>query len=548
MEWIVFKTGASFLDQFHGLGVSICLAYLTGQPVEIYDCGLFFKLVCKIEKLPDREVNLSDLLVLPTLEQVLALDKKVWQEASLSITILDGLLAALFTVPGFRVVSVDDLLNKLGKSVTWDKCLEKITKALSRWQRFIDRNASNKARWLREALSAYEVDRPTVPCLRPCSEKDIAVLMTLDPSLGFSLHQPTSDSQLTQKKNLTVNGAPYAPIFAMIGATRFLRAQWVANDLVNLYVPLIQRAVISPHITLPLLKSTSRSLQQAALYQWLSHFSHQLCGRGLGYQTLQTQKASQSISLCRGYFDNSWLTDVITQTGPALVGSWKSILWKEPSKAPVEIDDLVEALMERSLPAWLNHVREVAFYLHRGRETNLRPYSILEIRKVMEAMNDNSSLSDLLISGTGTVQFGRALRQLGQVKKGVLLDLIAALDEIQNLEDFLRVLGSITQHCEFTESETVFIFVPDRVDVGRIIKEAQEYGVRIIANLLIVLSTAWYSPSLKEKGFSGEESHSFFEQRRRVGRQGTRLARPVGRGRLVYIPTKKLIRRGRRNG
>lgn len=548
---MVIKTGASFFDQFHAWGVSISVAHLTRCPVEIFDRGLFFKLVCEIQELPGLAVNLSHILVLPTLEQVLAFDQKAWPEPSLPIATLDGLLAALFTVRGPRVVSVDDLLDKLKKSVTWDKCLEKITKALSRWQRFIDRKASKRDRWLQEALSDYQEDSPVVSRLRPGSRSDMAVMMTLDPSLGYALYQPISDGQPTQKRNLTVDGTLYAPIFAMIGAARFLRAQRVANDWVNLYVPTARHMVISSETSLPLLKSTPQFSSQAVVYQWLNNFflSHQPSAlwNGLGYQTLQTQGASQSISLGRGYLDHSWLADLVAQTGSALVAFWRSILVKDQRQTQIDMDDLIEALLERSLTAWLNHLRHVAFYSHRSSGLNIRLYSTFEMRKVICAMKDNS-VSDLFAPGTGTLRFGHALRQLGRVKKGALLDIIAALDEVQTLERFIRILGIVTQQCGFAEVQSVFIFVPDDDDLARIIEETQHHGVGIVANLLIVLSTAWYPSTTKGKAFSRVRPQPLFQSRRQVG-QGTGLARRPSRHPFGSAPTprKKFIKQGERN-
>jgi len=59
---------------------------------------------------------------------------------------------------------------------------------------------------------------------------------------------------------------------------------------------------------MPILPSTLLASDKAALQQWLvlsiTPAKFDAHWRGLAYQTLQTQGASQSISVDRGYLDN----------------------------------------------------------------------------------------------------------------------------------------------------------------------------------------------------------------------------------------------------
>jgi hypothetical protein len=44
-----------------------------------------------------------------------------------------------------------------------------------------------------------------------------------------------SDGLITDKTNVSLSSTPFAPILAIIGTARFLRAHRVANDLVAFY-------------------------------------------------------------------------------------------------------------------------------------------------------------------------------------------------------------------------------------------------------------------------------------------------------------------------
>lgn len=504
MDWVVIKAGAPIFDTLHALGVAVTVAHATQRPVEVSDQGMVSRIKCAIPEFPNVEIKISDILPLPTLAQVSALDPNASGKPSLPIANLDGLLATLFTVPGIRAIAVGDLpADHSQRSLKFDKCLKKVTKALSGWQRFIGQNSSDSGDWLQEALNAYQLPSPAIPCIRPKSENDLSVLMTLDPSFCHSLYRPISDGRITRKKNLTVDGARFAPLFAMIGAARSLRGQHVANGLVNLYVPSAKHVVVTADTAAPLLKATRHFSQQAAVCHWLKTFStgHQLNAtwKGLFYQTLQPQGERQSISLERGYFDTEWLTALVDQTGFVLVNFWRSALREDQKSALFEIDNLVECLSEQSLSAWLRHIKDIALRARTKRGANIRPYTIFEMREVIHAMAGGSSLNDLLEPGTGTMRFGHALRQLARVNRGAVQDIVDELDVVQSRDQFIRILRIFSQKCAVADAKSSFIIIPNDDDFKRILAEVERHSVKTIAQLLAALSTLQYAPTRKDK-------------------------------------------------
>lgn len=382
----------------------------------------------------------------------------------------------------------------------FNKCLSKVTHALSKWQGFIDRRSDNSNDWFRETLRDYRVTSPTIPLLRPKSSGDISVLMTLDPSLSFSLFKPTSDGLITlnERRNLTVDRARFAPIFAMIGAARFLRAQHTPNGFVNLYVPAIKRIVVQADTRMDLLKRTMLPAKQAAVYSWLNYFSksEQLGAtwQGLFYQTLQTTKKN-AILLGNGYFDTEWLVNLVDKISNSTINYWRKLLSTDRRQVPFELGELVDSLSEHNLSAWLRHLKTISVYSSIRSGEDVRPYTILEMKELMQAMDDpnNRSLTALFEPGTGTMRYGRALRQLGKVNLSALRDMINKLDAVQTVPQLTRTLGIVAQECEVASAKSKFVIIPRDGDLNRALSEAEIYGVRAVADLMIALSTHRYS-------------------------------------------------------
>jgi len=125
--------------------------------------------------------------------------------------------------------------------------LVKVEKAISNRQEYNQRQSHHcSSGWLLDMLSDYDVTQLSIPYPSYIKKKDMSVLMTLDPALSYSMYRPLSDGLITDKTNLTIRGVRYAVVLALIGAARFLRAQRVAQRLVNFYLPLADSLVLYP--------------------------------------------------------------------------------------------------------------------------------------------------------------------------------------------------------------------------------------------------------------------------------------------------------------
>src|SRR6266404_2249500 len=108
MEWSIVKIGSIQFDILHAYGLGILLAAATGQTVVLRDAGCSYRLLCPVLELPrvNCDTLLQSVLPLPSEEAMRAIDDPRAGEQSLPVTVLDGLLTALFTTPGPRVLSV----------------------------------------------------------------------------------------------------------------------------------------------------------------------------------------------------------------------------------------------------------------------------------------------------------------------------------------------------------------------------------------------------------------------------------------------------------
>jgi len=259
------------------------------------------------------DMLLERVFSLPGEEEMRVFDPRA-REQKLSVTVLDGLLTALFTTPGPRVLSVNDLVGKqLLEAEALQKGLYKVAKKINRWKAFARRaTKGKKVDWLSDVLRDYHPEHPASPTLALGKyERDINVLMTLDPSFCFSVRSELSLGWMTEKTQVAVRGTRYAGLLAFIGASRFLRAQRLSGALVNCYVPVARNFSIDADTSLPLLLPTDCRPDQAALWHWLALSQHssqpKTVWNGLAYQTLLTQGQQQSLSLESGVLETGWL-------------------------------------------------------------------------------------------------------------------------------------------------------------------------------------------------------------------------------------------------
>lgn len=512
MEWHVVKTGAETFDALHAYGLGIVLAYVTRSPIELRNKGVVYVLQSPITTVPETEADiLRQALALPTPEEVDAAAEKP-KEASLSVTNLDGLLAATFTTRGVRVVSVVDALNKKRfRPSVIQKALKKANAAVTRLQSYTERKARHTCgKWLSEVLQDYGVENAQTPLPIDKGSAHIAVPMTLEPYFSYSTRRPISDGLITDKGNVTLRGTRYAAVLAFVGAARFLRAHRIAGDLVNFYVPIAAEMTFQPEISLPMLYPAEHSAEHAVVLRWLVyHKAYYLPSsrwNSLAYQVMQTQGVQQSISRDRGLLDYSWLTNLEKATGPAIVSYWRWLLGNRREQVPFETDHLVEALAGRRAASWLAHLGEMATHLHSYADKDTRFYSLRELKEVTAAMITPTDLplSTVLEREQGTFRFGRALRLLGRQNPAPLKELVEELDAVRTRDRLIRVLAWAVQECTVAGANSEFIIVPDDEDLEYLLEDIEQHGAQSIAGLLILLSALYYPR--RSDSASGDES------------------------------------------
>ena len=288
MELRVVKSGAVMFDALHACGLGVLVATAADAEVKLVDQGLTYKLRCS-GRVPAAGLGLLDsVLRLPGSEET-----QDWAQPSIEVSNLDGLLAALFTTPGIRVVSAADLLLKQRfRPEAFADGLKKLNRALARWRKYASKVSKDSSQgWLWGVLQDYDAACPVVPlAARKRTRGDLSALMTLDPAFSYSTRRPISDGLVGQRSNCALTNARWAVLLALVGGARFLRAQRVAGKLVNLYVPLPASAKICSETVLPLLHSAKHPSDQAIALNWLRLWrasrSSRMTWSGLAYQVM----------------------------------------------------------------------------------------------------------------------------------------------------------------------------------------------------------------------------------------------------------------------
>jgi len=499
--WVV-KTGAACFDVLQAYGVGILVATASALPVELRDEGLSYRLSSSLEYLPPATIDVLDTVWrLPTLKS-LQMQPSGRVDDQFARANLDGLLAALFTQTGIRISSVADLAWKRRTRASADmESLEKVQKAITRWKQWAVLRGQEPSSWLQALLLDYREPLSAQPTLTYArKEKDLSIWMTLEPSLGFSTRQPLSDGQIARKTNLTMRSPHLAVVCALIGAVRFLRAQSVEGHRINYYVPLATTLTLQAETTLPPLPSVSYSVQQALLLQWLSYMQLSsplaACWQGLAYQTLESQGAKQAISVGSGVLECEWARRLTRQTNDEVVKTWRSLLHQRPEDAWYDLDMLLSCLLTRQAPAWMAHVLDLARVVWVGDPGTAYTYSLKTCQEVTMAMmaSTPSPLGAILERKEGTLCFGRSLRLLGQVNHAQLVDTLEALETVQTPEQLLDVLQPAAQACDVAWARTPFMVVPTEKDLEYLFDDVAQFGVRMIASLLRILSALHYPP------------------------------------------------------
>jgi hypothetical protein len=503
MQWRVVKLGIEQFDILHAYGLAILLATACGVPVALQDTPYCYTLSCPEVELPrvNATLLLESVLPFPDEEELRLCDPHA-QKMKLPVTVLDGLLAALFTTPGSRVLSVSDLLGKQHLDAeALAKGLHKVAKTINRWKAFARRTARRQGiDWLNNVLRDYNPERPAFPILVEGKYAgDINVLMTIDPSFCFSLRSAQSLGRMTEKTQVAVRGTRYAGLLAFIGASRFLRAQRLSGSVVNYYVPVARTLSINAESCLPLLFPADEKPDQAALRRWLALAQQiprpEAVWRGLAYQTLLTQGQQQSLSLESGVLECGWLLALQGCLGGGVLTFWQTQLHAKGTQD--EQESLLNCLMRRSASAWFAHLQLITQSIHTNTAYTGWRYSLEEVRKITETMNDTAHmpLKQVLEREKGTLRFGRALRQIGRYNPSRLRDLLDELQDARTDAQLLPVLHHIVFASEVEKAKKRRIIVPDEDDCAALLEDMDRYGVPVLVGLLMVLSALRYPHS-----------------------------------------------------
>jgi hypothetical protein len=506
MEWIVVKTGATQFDLLHAMGLGLVIATACRIPVRLEDKGVVYTLECSLSDLPaiPLEVLIDQTLELPSAEEVGKVTVRS-DQVSTAIANLDGVLALLFTTPGVRAVSVQDAISKTrtrtqpgsrqaiasnATELIIEDCISKASKAVKKWKKSIEPKANKPQVLLLDLLEDYQNSPPGIPAFKKKSgAKDFTVTMTIESSYSYSTRQPLSDGLVGQKDSLAASGTRYAGLLAALGAAKFLRASRLANDLVVLFVPAIEKLKIELDSSLPILLNTDYNPAQAVVVQGLASLSSKEEWVGLSYQILQTQGVQQSISLARGYFDLFWLRLLEDKVGSNLLHYWQVILKTSREKIYFEIDDLLDVLLTCQVSCWLAHLLEIA-RRSCSSQTNLPSYSFNEAKEIIAAMTDGkrSPLWQIMEREAGTRRFGFSLRLLGRYNHSIYRDLLEILETVQTIDQLLRFVAQAVQAAVVANAKTQFMIVPTDQDLKLLMRDAEEYTPKTVASLLMALA------------------------------------------------------------
>jgi len=499
MKLRVVKMGSDMFDGLHAYGLGIVMAYASGASVDLCDEGASYVLSIPSDVQPARMADiLAVALKLPEVDDVLAPDQSASQRNAAAN--MDGLLAAGYTTPGIRGVSLADLAARHNQfpSCVQD-ALTKVRAALARWTK----DATRQTRWstgrMDDVLRDYDVDHPAIPLPTAITKMSYpSIPMGIDPSFSFSSRRPHSDGFVARKTKVRVGGTRYALALAVVGAARLLRAQCVSGNLVNMYLPLADHMMVECDTTLPPSAPVEHTSRHAIVCQWLAYAHHidacDACWNDLAYQVLQSQGVQSPISLGRGRIDLLWLA-AIEPRGEGREGRlrdhWRSLLTLDDAHRPYDMGSLLDCLLDRRADSWMTHLRDIT--MRRVRDEILA-YTLDEVKGVTAAMIGSAivPLSDILRRPEGTLRFGRALRQLGMYNSSALRDVVDDLDSVSTRDHLVRALAGAVQRCAVASAKTPFMIIPSDTDLEDLLDDIDRHGVRTVASILIILSSLRY--------------------------------------------------------
>lgn len=501
MKYTVYPTGANMFDACHTYGLAVLLAHVTQAAVEIKQEATHYAVTPQDIKDTPTLTNdhINDVLTIPD-PTTLADPALPLNNPSISVANLDGLLAASFTRPGARICSVWDARNRQKHSdeQACTQACQKVGTVVSNLLSYAQRYEHRIDGGLSTLLAQYAGDREHVPILTVKGQADLTLPMTIDPAAGYSTRQPLSNGHVAENVNLTIQNLRLAILCAFIGATRFLRAQRCDNQLVLFVLPKPQHMIIRATTCLPVLTGAPLPVGHQLTIRYLelatSHMLDTTTWQALTYSTLQTQGAQQSIPYEAGDLDYDWLTGLLNHTGTSTTNFWIKTLQQPYDVRPYDAEYLIDSILHRSGSAWLQHLRQFAEILAYQIDCRSRPYTASEIQEITDMLptEHNLPLRTVLSREQGTMRFGHALRQLGQYNPSALRDVVDDLETATDLDQLLRVLAVMVQLCVVLKAKSPFIIIPTDGDLAILLADAEQFGPRRIASVLLILAVLHY--------------------------------------------------------
>lgn len=513
-QWHVVKLGSALFDALHTYGLAICLATAGQCPITVSDTGVHYTLQCKTDiTLSSAEHLLDQVLPLPDIEAM-----EQWSKLhrdTLPLAVLDGILAVLFTTPrAVRTASLDNICNKQQlfekspqrqQQTPFQQARAKALAGCKRWKDWVQQQ--HATHWLAEALQDYDVHSPHNPVLVQTYSKTIAkVLLTLDPSFGYSYRQPLNQGSLLNKTNLALRGVRYGALLAWIGAARFLRASYLAGEMITFMLPLTDMITIHADTFLPVARSWNRTPRHALILRLLAlALQKPAQWNALAFSTLQQQGKQQAITYESGMLSIAWITHLPHRS---LLVRWKQ--WLEDRAYDHHQDgreDLLDFLTSPQITSWYHHLSSLMTlsiqqqrFIHQQTQPLFQEgYSFEEVRWITNMLPTPTlhPLHAILQQQRGTLIFGRALRQLGRYQPASAREIREALDDVQDETTLITVLTCLVQECETAatakpEGQARYLLVPEEQDFAAFLSDLHQHGTHALVALLKILSVLRY--------------------------------------------------------
>ena len=496
MDFRVMKVGQVRFDTLHACGLAILLNHLVKKPVHVVDEEISFHIYFK-GNLPEQmpEEILKEILVLPSKEELVQFLNNPFQ--SLPLGNMDGLLAALITSTGIRVVSVVSLKFLINDNLqAIDKAIWKIEHAIDKWMKALEKGYQNKRKnWLSDILSDYSYSHPEIPLpLSKCSAR-VRLSMPIDPAFGFSPRSPNNNQVISH--GISLNGTPYSSILAYIGAARFLRAEVGSRYKVYLYYPVIKVLVVDDKTYMPILTSGEMLGDKSLFLFWFNSYKNYgqknfktVSFLGICYQVMSTHAGKSPISNKSGVYEFMRLEQIRPNIRMNLLEIWEWML-RDQSHQTITIS-LCHYLQSMNILDWVYHLEKVVDQIWDiPRNFLYSERQIMEVFRTMNQLIEDRPIS-LFQRGSGAIQFGRMLRSLRWANFKEYRLIIHLLDDATNENEFLDSLFLGVQKCEILRTLGAIMIRVHEKDIKVLLDDLSIYGFRKVRNFIKLISAIEY--------------------------------------------------------